>query len=162
VLGREYQAQTCSIARALELVGERWTLLIVRNIYLGVQRFDDLQAQLGVARNVLASRLASLTANGIVERRPYGERPDRYEYRLTEKGQDLWPVLIELMQWGDKHAPFPNGPPVILHHIDCGGIVGPHRACTCCGSLLERADVRAEVGPGAAGDSPLLIRPGGR
>jgi hypothetical protein len=97
-----------------------------------------------------------------LERRPYGERPDGYEYRLTDKGQDLWPVLIELMQWGDKHAATPNGPPVILRHVNCGGAVGPHRACTRCGDLLERADVRAEVGPGAAGDSPLLIRPGAR
>jgi len=155
VLGREYDGQTCSIARTLELVGERWTLLIVRNVQLGVRRFDEIQEQLGIARNVLAARLEALTANGILERHPYGERPVRHEYRLTETGRDLWPVLVELMQWGDRYAPARKGPPVILRHIACGGEVGPHRACIRCGELLEAADVRAEPGPGASEKHPL-------
>jgi DNA-binding HxlR family transcriptional regulator len=132
--------------------------LIVRNIQLGVRRFDEIQQQLGIARNVLASRLEALSANGIVERHPYGERPVRYEYRLTEKGRDLWPVLVELMQWGDRHAPARKGPPVVLRHVSCGGEVGPHRACTRCGALLELTDVRAEAGPGASAEHPLLRR----
>jgi DNA-binding HxlR family transcriptional regulator len=158
MLGRDYQSQTCSIARALEYVGERWTLLIVRNIYLGVRRFDDLQEQLGIARNVLASRLESLTADGILERRPYGERPVRHEYRLTEKGRALWPVLVELLQWGDRYASSPEGPPVVLRHSGCGGSVGPHRICTRCQAALEFYDVRAEAGPGASAKHPLLFR----
>jgi DNA-binding HxlR family transcriptional regulator len=158
MLGSDYESQTCSIARSLELIGERWTLLIVRNIHLGVRRFDDLQRQLGIARNVLASRLESLTANGIVERRPYGERPVRHQYQLTEKGRALWPVLVELMQWGDRYAPTPKGPPIVLRHIECGGTVGAHRACARCGALLELSDVRAEPGPGASPKHPLFMR----
>jgi DNA-binding HxlR family transcriptional regulator len=156
MLGRDYDSQTCSIARALELVGERWTLLIVRNVQLGVRRFDEIQQQLGIARNVLAARLEALTASGVLERHPYGERPVRHEYRLTDKGRDLWPVLVELMQWGDRYAPARGGPPVILRHAGCGGEVGEHRACTRCGELLEAADVRAEPGPGASERHPLL------
>jgi len=158
MLGRDYRDQTCSIARALELVGERWTLLIVRNVHLGVRRFDHLQQQLGIARNVLASRLEDLTANGILERRPYGERPVRHEYLLTEKGLALWPVLVELMQWGDRYAAGPDGPPVVLRHAGCGGEVGAHRMCTSCGAPLEIGDVRAELGPGASPNHPLRIR----
>jgi DNA-binding HxlR family transcriptional regulator len=157
MLGRGYDRQTCSIARTLELVGERWTLLIVRNIQLGVRRFDDLQQQLGIARNVLASRLETLAKNGIVERRPYGERPVRHEYELTEKGRALWPVLVELMQWGDRYAAGPKGPPVVIRHRGCGGTLGSHRECTRCGALLELSEVRAEPGPGAAAEHPLLI-----
>jgi DNA-binding HxlR family transcriptional regulator len=157
MLARDYEGQTCSIARALELVGERWTLLIVRNVHLGVRRFDAIQEQLGIARNVLACRLDGLTANGILERRPYGERPVREEYALTDKGRALWPVLAELMQWGDRYAASPEGPPVLLRHIECGGTVGPHRACTRCGALLELSDVRAERGPGASPKHPLFV-----
>jgi DNA-binding HxlR family transcriptional regulator len=131
--------------------------LIVRNIHLGIRRFDDLQEQLDIARNVLASRLGSLASNGIIERRPYRERPVRYEYELTEKGRALWPVLVELMQWGDRYAASAKGPPVEIRHIGCGGSLGPHRACTRCGALLELSDVRAEPGPGAAGEHPLLV-----
>jgi DNA-binding HxlR family transcriptional regulator len=157
MLGRDYDSQTCSIARALELVGERWTLLIIRNVHLGVRRFDELRAQLGIARNVLASRLESLVASGIIERRPYGERPVRHEYELTEKGRALWPVLVELLRWGDRYAPTPKGPPVILRHRGCGGELGAHRQCTRCGALLEREDVQAERGPGASREHPLPL-----
>jgi DNA-binding HxlR family transcriptional regulator len=160
VLGREYDNQNCSIARTLELVGERWTLLILRNVFLGIRRFADLQEQLGVARNVLASRLERLVDEGILERRPYGERPVRHEYRLTEKGRALWPVLVELLQWGDRYAPAADGPPTVLRHEDCGGKVGPHRICRRCGALLEAGDVRAEAGPGASPEHPLLARAG--
>jgi DNA-binding HxlR family transcriptional regulator len=156
MLGREYEGQTCSIARTLELVGERWTLLILRDVFLGVRRFDDLQAQLGVARNVLAARLQRLVDTGLLERQPYGERPVRHEYRLSEEGRSLWPVLVELMQWGDRYAAAPGGPPTVLRHIDCGGTLGPHRACARCGALLEIDDVRSEPGPGAMPEHPLL------
>ena len=158
MLGRDYQSQVCSIARALELVGERWTLLILRDVFLGVRRFDDLQDELGVARNVLAARLDRLTENGILERIPYGERPVRYEYGLTDKGRALWPVLVELLQWGDQYTPNPKGPPTVLRHIGCGGTLGRDRKCTRCGSLLEYGQTRAEPGPGAPPDHPLLRR----
>jgi DNA-binding HxlR family transcriptional regulator len=103
MLKRTYDGQNCSIARALELVGERWTLLIVRDALLGLRRFDEFQDSLGIARNVLTERLYRLVAEGILERHVYSERPPRFEYRLTDKGRELAIPLIALMQWGDRH-----------------------------------------------------------
>jgi DNA-binding HxlR family transcriptional regulator len=112
VLRRDYDGQNCSIARALEVVGERWTLLIVRDVFLGRRRFDELQASLGVARNVLTDRLNRLTDEGILERVLYNERPERYEYRLTAKGRDLNVALTALRQWGDTYLS--ERPPMLL------------------------------------------------
>ena len=103
MLQRDYDGQNCSIARALEIVGERWTLLIVRDAFLGLRRFDQFQESLGIARNVLTDRLNRLVEEGILERVRYSERPERYEYRLTQKGRDLNLALAGLRQWGDKH-----------------------------------------------------------
>ena len=103
MLNRDYEGQNCSIARALEVVGERWTLLIVRDAFLGLRRFDQFQASLGIARNVLTDRLNRLVEEGILERVRYSERPERHEYRLTAKGRDLAVTLAGLRQWGDKH-----------------------------------------------------------
>jgi DNA-binding HxlR family transcriptional regulator len=103
VLKRDYEGQNCSIARALEVVGERWTLLIVRDVFLGLRRFDQLQESLGIARNVLTDRLNRLVEEGILERVRYSERPERFEYRLTNKGRELNIALTALRQWGDKH-----------------------------------------------------------
>lgn len=102
MLSRSYEGQECSIARALEVVGERWTLLIVRDVLAGLCRFDQLQASLGIARNVLAGRLSRLVEEGILERVPYSKRPPRHEYRLTEKGRELEPALTALRRWGDQ------------------------------------------------------------
>ena len=109
MLHRTYEGQDCSIARTLEVVGERWTLLIMRDAFLGVRRFDDIQRDLGIARNVLRDRLARLVEEGLLERRPYQERPPRSEYRLTAKGRDLWPVLHALLRYGDRWYA-PDGP----------------------------------------------------
>jgi DNA-binding HxlR family transcriptional regulator len=141
MLGRDYTGQTCSIARTLEVIGERWTMLIVRDVFLGLRRFDDLQADLGVARNVLAARLERLIETGVLEKVPYQDRPTRHEYRLTEKGLDLWPLLVELVQWGDRHAPSANGPPVVFRHRDCGGRIGSGRTCERCGGVLGGQEV---------------------
>ena len=139
MLGREY-GQDCSIARSLELIGERWTLLVIRDVFSGKRRFDELQRSLGVARNVLASRLGLLVDEGILERRPYQERPERFEYFLTAKGLDLWPVLVALIEWGDRHL----GPgPIEVVHRDCGGHVNDRRVCERCGAELELRDARA-------------------
>jgi DNA-binding HxlR family transcriptional regulator len=157
VLGKDYANQNCSIAGALELVGERWTLLILRDAFLGVRRFDEFQRNLGVARNVLQSRLERLVAEGIVRRERYQERPERFEYRLTRKGVDLWPVLVALMKWGDRYTA-PNGPPVIMRHVGCGGgEVDDRRMCTACGKLLEAHESEPVLGPGAV---PAQTRPG--
>jgi DNA-binding HxlR family transcriptional regulator len=158
MLGSRYDNQTCSIAGALDVVGERWSLLIVRNVMLGLRRFDEIQANLGIARNVLQTRLQTLLEEGVLERHPYQEHPLRYEYLLTEKGLDLWPTMVALMKWGDRHAPTPAGPPVLLEHKDCGGSVDEHRVCELCGAHLSVRDVRAKPGPGATPDHPLLRR----
>ncbi|HEY4450970.1 MAG TPA: helix-turn-helix domain-containing protein [Solirubrobacteraceae bacterium] len=156
MLGNRYESQTCSVAATLDVVGERWSLLIVRNVMLGLRRFEEMQQNLGIARNVLQSRLRSLVEQGVLERRAYQERPARYEYRLTDKGLDLWPTIVALMQWGDRHAAAPAGPPIVLEHRDCGGSVDDHRICARCGERLEVRDVRALAGPGASPEHPLL------
>jgi DNA-binding HxlR family transcriptional regulator len=149
VLGSDYKNQNCSIARALELVGERWTILVLRDVFLGVRRFEDIQRDLGVARNVLSTRLDRLVEEGILEKVLYQERPPRHEYRLTEKGLDLWPAIDELRRWGDRYAAPAAGPPVVIRHRGCEGELGERRVCTSCGALLGLRDVRAEPGPGA-------------
>jgi DNA-binding HxlR family transcriptional regulator len=157
MLRNDYANQTCSVAATLEVVGERWSLLIVRDIFLGVRRFDAIQADLGVARNVLQTRLERLAGEGILEKRRYQDRPRRYEYFLTDKGLDLWPTIVALLQWGNKYAA-PEGPPVLLAHRDCGGEVDEHRICSACGTPLSAEDVEARVGPGAGPQHPLRLR----
>jgi DNA-binding HxlR family transcriptional regulator len=148
MLGNTYDGQDCSIARSLELIGERWTLLIIRDAFLGVRRFDDFQRSIGVARNVLQGRLERLVEGGILERVRYQERPERFEYRLTEMGIDLWPVVVSLLHWGDKHLAS-DGPPVTMEHRGCGGHVNDRRICDACGALLGPRDVRALRRPAA-------------
>ena len=148
MLRNDYAGQNCSIASTLELIGERWTILILRDAFLGIRRFDDFQSHLGIARNVLNARLNRLVDEGLLRRVPYQERPQRFEYRLTSKAVDLWPVLVALMKWGDRHA-FPEGPPVVLRHAGCGGELDDHRVCGKCGKPLEANDVAPELGPGA-------------
>jgi DNA-binding HxlR family transcriptional regulator len=160
MLRNDYDSQVCSIAGALEVIGERWSLLIVRDVMLGLRRFDELQTHLGVARNVLQTRLTRLIENDVLEKRLYRERPARYEYRLTEKGLDLWPTIVSLMKWGDRHATPAAGPPVLLEHRGCGGAVDEHRTCTRCAARLSVRDVRALPGPGAGADHPLRLRAG--
>ena len=158
MLGNDYKTQACSIAGALEVVGERWSLLIVRDVFLGLRRFDQIQSDLGIARNVLQARLQRLTEQGVLERSPYQQRPPRYEYRLTEKGLDLWPIVVSLMQWGYRHKPPAGGPAVILEHRGCGGRIDQHRICERCGERLGPRDSRALPGPGAAPHHPLRAR----
>ena len=133
MLKRDYPTQYCSVASTLEIIGERWTILILRDVFLGIRRFDDLQRGLGVARNILQARLERLVEHGILVKRPYQDRPVRSEYRLTEKGADLWPVLVALLQWGDRHA-IEGERPVILRHRECGGELDDRRRCTACGA----------------------------
>ena len=154
MLGRTYDSQVCSVAGSLELVGERWTLLVLREVFLRVRRFDAMQRKLGIARNVLSARLERLVGEGILEKVPYSERPLRHEYRLTDKGLDLWPIIIELLRWGDRYAA-PDGPPIVIRHKECGGELGDRRICSECGEKLSARDVRAEAGPG-------MVASGGR
>jgi DNA-binding HxlR family transcriptional regulator len=154
VLGRRYDDQVCSIARSLEVLGERWTLLIVRDVLLGVRRFDDFQHSLGVARNVLTDRLGRLVDAGVLERVSYQNRPPRHEYALTAMGRELAVPIIALMQWGDRHHAGQAGPPRLAHHRDCGAPVQAALVCTGCGRPVPARDLDVVPGPGLATRPP--------
>jgi DNA-binding HxlR family transcriptional regulator len=141
----------CSIARALDVVGEWWTLLIIRDVFLGVRRFEAIQADLGIARNVLSDRLTTLVDSGVLAKRLYQEHPERYEYVLTEMGRDLAPVLATLMQWGDRWLS-PDGPPMVALHRDCGQPVQWGEACPHCGVIVDARALRMVKGPGWRSD----------
>jgi DNA-binding HxlR family transcriptional regulator len=151
MLGRKYDSQVCSIARTLEVVGERWSLLIVRDAFLGLKRFEEFQGSLGVARNVLTQRLNRLVDEGILERVPYQERPTRYEYRLTSKGGELGTAVIALLQWGDRHLAGEAGPPRLVEHADCGGKVVAQLVCDKCGTAIGPQEVELKPGPALRG-----------
>jgi DNA-binding HxlR family transcriptional regulator len=143
MLGRTYDSQTCSVAGSLEVVGERWSLLIVRDAFMGARRFEDFQRRTGAARNVLAARLNLLVEEGIFKRAQYQEHPVRHEYRLTEKGQDLWPVIVALLKWGDRYV-YPGNEPIRLVHKGCGGEINDRRICGTCGAQLGPRDAQAQ------------------
>jgi DNA-binding HxlR family transcriptional regulator len=149
VLHRDYPALDCSVAKALEVIGERWSLLIVRSVMHGNRRFGEMQESLGIARNVLSARLQRLVDEEILERRAYQESPPRYEYFLTQKGLDLWPALIALLNWGDRYSPDPEGPRRLIVHKECGGTVSERGICESCGKLLTARDAKQVPGPGA-------------
>ena len=149
MLHRDYPGLDCSVAKALEVIGERWSLLIVRAVMHGNRRFGEIQESLGIARNVLSARLQRLVDEEILERRAYQESPPRYEYFLTEKGLDLWPALIALLNWGDRYSPSPEGPRRLIVHKECGGTVSERGICESCGKLLTARDAKQVPGPGA-------------
>jgi DNA-binding HxlR family transcriptional regulator len=146
-----FDAETCSIKRTLDVLGERWTLLVLREAFYGVRRFEDFQRHIGCARNVLASRLAGLVEEGVMRREPYREpkRRARHEYRLTEKGRDLLPILIALMQWGDRWRAGEGGPAVEVRHRGCGAPVEVIVRCADGHGPLTARDTRPMPGPGA-------------
>jgi DNA-binding HxlR family transcriptional regulator len=150
VLRHDYPDQVCSLAKSLEVIGERWSLLIVRDVLNGNRRFSGIQSNLGIARNVLSARLQRLIDEDILERRAYQESPPRHEYFLTQKGLDLWPSLIALMHWGDRHSAGPEGAPLIVIHKGCGGEASDRGICESCGKVLDARDATAVPGPGAA------------
>lgn len=158
VLGKNYDDQVCSIARALEVVGERWSLLIVRDaLFAGVTRFGDFQHNLKVAPNILTARLDGFVAAGIMERRRYSDRPAQYEYALTAKGRDLGPVLMALTTWGDRWAS-PDGPPILFRHAGCGAPLDQQIMCANCGSI-DNAEVSVHPGPGMPAEYLANRRP---
>lgn len=143
-----FEDVNCSVAQCLEAVGEWWSLLILRDAFLGVTRFDDFQARLGISRNTLNQRLNHLVDNGVLERVPYQDRPPRSEYRLTAKGRDLWHVVTAMRQWGDRWAAT-DGPPLKIRHTTCGRVVKAVVVCSHCGEPLDVRAVTAIPGPGA-------------
>jgi DNA-binding HxlR family transcriptional regulator len=144
-----FEDVTCSVAQCLDVVGEWWSLLIVRDAFLGVTRFDDFQARLGISRNILAQRLNRMVESGILKRVPYSDHPPRSEYRLTAKGRDLWHVVMAMRQWGDRWAA-PAGPPAETRHTACGHVVTVVPTCSHCGEPLDARSVVALPGPGAS------------
>lgn len=146
----DFGAMNCSIARTLDVAGEPWTPLVIRDLMVGIRRFEELQRDLGISRKVLSQRLQHLLAHGVVERRAYAERPPRHEYVLTEKGRELADVLTALTAWGDRWTAGEAGPPVLLRHLGCGEITHAELRCACCGELLRSDELEFLPGPGAA------------
>jgi DNA-binding HxlR family transcriptional regulator len=144
---KSFAGMDCSVAQCLEVVGEWWSMLIVRDAFLGVTRFDDFQRRLGVSRNILHERLTTLVGAGVLARVPYSDHPPRNDYRLTDKGRDLWPVLTAMRQWGDLHAA-PEGPPLQVVHKSCGAVSEAVMVCASCAEPVGPRDVVALPGPG--------------
>jgi DNA-binding HxlR family transcriptional regulator len=145
----DFAEMACSIARTLDVIGEPWSPLILRDVYVGFNRFDQMQADLGISRKVLTERLHHLVERGVLERRPYDERP-RYEYVLTEQGTELVDLLMVMVAWGDKWLAGPAGPPVLYRHHACGQISHVDLRCAHCGQPMHALDVDVLPGPGAA------------
>jgi len=153
---KSFADMDCSVAQCLEVVGEWWTMLIVRDAFFGVTRFDQFQERLGIARNVLQQRLEHLIDRDVMERTAYNEHPPRYDYRLTTKGRDLWPVLNAMRQWGDEYAA-PDGPPIALVHKNCGAVAHAELVCSACAEPMNARTVRAVAGHARRGEAhPLL------
>jgi DNA-binding HxlR family transcriptional regulator len=157
MLGKTYDSQVCSAARALEFVGERWTLLIVRDaMFAGSTRFSDFHKGLGIATNVLTSRLDGLVQAGIMERRGNAQIPELHEYLLTDKGRELAPVIVALTEWGDRWAA-PDGRPVLYTHAPCGGEISQHISCAACGQVQDLSEIQVRPGPGMPADRAALM-----
>jgi DNA-binding HxlR family transcriptional regulator len=144
---------TCSIARTLDIAGEPWSPLIIRDVWVGIARFDDIQRDLGISRKVLSERLKWLVAQGVLERRPYSEHPPRHEYVLTQKGYELCDVLMAITAWGDRWTAGDAGPPVVLRHQACGEVTRAEIRCSHCGDPLHARYVDVEPGPGLHADA---------
>jgi DNA-binding HxlR family transcriptional regulator len=147
----DYDTANCTIGAAVAIIGERWTFLVLREVFNGVRRFDDMQRRTGSPRQVLSDRLAHMVREGLLRKVPYQEsgQRSRWEYRLTDMGMDLYPVLVALMQWGDRYVPGPAGPQVLATHRDCGAPVRLQMSCQA-GHVLESArEVTPLPGPGA-------------
>ena len=154
MLPRTYEDQNCSIARALEVLGDRWTILVMRDAFMRVRRFEDFQRNLGIGRNILTRRLTRLVDEGVLERRPYQDHPPRHEYVLTAKGRDFFPVIAAIMRWGDTWLGDDAGPPVVLHHRSCDHDMQAEVVCSHCGEPLVLDDVRGR--PGSAPAAPRV------
>jgi DNA-binding HxlR family transcriptional regulator len=146
----DFSEMTCSIARSLAVAGEPWSPLVLRDVWVGINRFDDLQRDLGISRKVLAERLKHLVQAGMLDRRLYSERPARYEYVLTRKGFEFVDVLMVMAQWGDRWTAGEAGPPALRRHRACGKVAPIELRCAECGEIVTSSDIDVEAGPGMA------------
>lgn len=159
---RPFTDMQCSVAQSLEVVGEWWTLLIMRDALVGVRRFEHFQKRLGISRNVLAARLDALVDHGLLRRERYQDRPPRDEYRLTDKGRALWPVLNSLRQWGDEWIVGKESVTLELVHESCGNRIIAEQSCSSCHQPLDVHEMHFEPGPGAVDGDPYYRGPAPR
>ncbi len=155
---RDIGEQACPIARSLSVVGERWTMLVLREAFMGTRRFEDFRQRTGAARNVLSDRLDKLVQNEVLERCPYQEKPARHEYRLTEKGLDLYPVLMALVRWGDRWLDEGRGRVIEHRHKECGHVMQMEAVCSECRETLDPRTVEIALGPALRSDPEALRR----
>ncbi|MCW3029560.1 MAG: putative transcriptional regulatory protein [Solirubrobacterales bacterium] len=155
VLDIGHRLEADSVGRTLSLVGERWTIMILREAFFGVRRYGQFARNLNIPRPTLSLRLRKLVDAGLFDRVLYSTDPDRHEYRLTQAGRDLFPAVVALMRWGDTYLAGPQGPPIVLRHETCGKHTRPHLTCDQCGEEINTRNVRPERGPGFA-DGPLI------
>jgi len=144
----QFGDMACSIARTLDVIGEPWSPLILRDVYVGINRFEQIQQDLGISRKVLTERLKWLVESGVLERHAYSERPPRHEYRLTAKGTELCDLLLVMVRWGDRWLAGEAGPPVLYRHHACGQISHVELRCSVCDQPMHAADIDVEPGPG--------------
>jgi DNA-binding HxlR family transcriptional regulator len=145
----DFGEMACSIARTLDVIGEPWSPLVLRNVYIGISRFDELQQSLGISRKVLAERLKWLVDRGVLDRREYSSRPPRHEYVLTQMGTELCDLLLVMVRWGDRWLAGEAGPPVLYRHHACGQISHVELTCSVCGEPMRATDIDVLPGPGA-------------
>jgi len=147
----DWSVENCPVGRAMEVLGEKWTFVVLREIFHGIRRFDDMREHTDLPRQVLANRLNALVERGVLRREPYREPGARmrYEYRLTEKGFALYPILVALRDWGDRYLADPEGPPMTTVHRDCGGTVSTRLACSAGHGVTDPREVVTRPGPGA-------------
>jgi len=146
---RELDREACSVARTVSVIGDRWTLLVLRDCFMRVRRFEAFQARLGITRHVLADRLRKLVKAGVLSKVAYQQRPRRYEYRLTDVGLDLYPVMMAIVHWGDVHRAGRRGRPLLYEHQRCGHPFDPVTVCSVCGEPISPREVHVHAGPGA-------------
>jgi len=155
----QLEAQPCSLARTVAIIGDRWTLLILRDCFLRVRRFDDFQARLGIGRPILADRLRKLVRDGVLDKVKYQQSPMRYEYRLTQRGLDLHPVVMSIVHWGDVHLSGDAGRPLLHRHETCSQVFDPVMVCSECGEAVTPQSVQVLEGPGAASMAGVSAQP---
>lgn len=152
------EEEPCSVARTVAVIGDRWSLLILRECFLRTRRFDAFQSALGVTRHLLAERLKKLVRSGVLRRVPYQESPKRHEYILTQKGLDLYPVIMAIVHWGDTHMVDERGRPLLHEHLNCGKMFDPVLVCSECGEPLAVKEVHVHPGPGARKKPTVSLR----